>query len=149
MVKVREQPYYEDVEVGTEITPMEKRPGYAQLFMFSAVMRNIHRIHYDQAYAHVEEHPDVLVQGPLHGAFLAQMMTDWIGDDGFLKKLSYSNRGRAVPGDVLTCKGKVTQKHEQEGQHIVECEIWEENQRGEVLTPGSATAILPSRQVRG
>ena len=143
-----EQLYYEDVEVGTEVSPLEKRPGYAQLFMFSAVARNVHRIHYDQAYASEEEHPDVLVQGPLHGAFVAQMLTDWIGVEGFLKRLTYANRGRAVPGDILTCKGKATGKSEEGGQYMVECEVWEENQRGEVLVSGSAVVILPSRQAR-
>ena len=118
---------------------------FTQLFMYSAIQRNAHRIHYDQVFARSEDHPDVILQGPHHGAYVAQLMTDWIGDEGFLKKLSYSNRGKAVPGDILTCKGKVTKKYEEDGQHFVECEIWEENQRGEVLVPGRAVVVLPSR----
>ena len=146
MARNKEQLYYEDVEVGTGIPTLEKRLSNAQLQMYSAIQRNVHRIHYDQVFARSEEHPDVIVQGPLYGAFVVQLVTDWIGDEGFLKRISYSNRGRGIPGDVLTCKGKVTKKYEQDGQHFVECEVWEENQRGEVLVPASALGILPSHQ---
>lgn len=146
MATAKEQLCYESVEPGMEITPLEKRPDYAQLYLYSAVTRNAHRIHYDQAFARSEDHPDVLVHGPLEGAFLAQMLTDWIGGDGFLKKIFYSNRGRAVPGDVLTGKGKVTAKFEQDGQHCVACDIWLENQRGEAIVRGSAVVMLPGRK---
>ena len=141
----KEHLYYEMVEPGMAIPPLEKCASYTQLYLYSAVTRNPHRIHYDQAFARSEDHPDVLVHGPLEGAFLAQLLTDWIGGDGFLKQFFYSNRGRAVPGDVLTCKGKVTEKYERDGQHCVACEIWMENQRGEAIVRGSAVVMLPSR----
>jgi len=149
MITAREQLYYEAVEQGMEIPPLEKHPSYTQLYLYSAVTRNPHRIHYDQVFARSEDHPDVLVHGPLEGAFLAQLLTDWIGGDGFLKQFFYSNRGRAVPGDVLTCKGKVTEKYERDGQHCVACEIWMENQRGDAIVRGSAVVALPSRNQEG
>lgn len=145
MVNTKRQLYYEDVQEGMAVPSLVKRPTHVQLFLFSAVKHNPHRIHYDQAYARCEGHPDVLVTGTIHGAFLTQMLTDWIGDNGFLKKLSYSNRGKAVPGDVLTCEGRVTKRYESEGRCYVECEIWEHNQRDEPLCRGSALVVLPKR----
>ena len=134
-------------QYGSTSTPhLQKRPNYAQLQMYSAIQRNVHRIHYDQAFAPSEEHPDVIVQGPLHGAFMVQLMTDCIGDEGFLKRISYSNRGRGVPGDILTCKGKVTKKYVQGDEHLVDCEIWIEDSKGQNTTPGWATVALPTRE---
>jgi hypothetical protein len=49
------------------------------------------------------------------------------------------------PGDTLLCKGKVTKKYVKGGEHLVDCEVWVENQRGEKFTPGEATAALPTR----
>jgi hypothetical protein len=49
------------------------------------------------------------------------------------------------PGSKVVCKGRVTRKYVENGQHMVDCEIWLENAKGEKTTPGSATAILPSR----
>ncbi len=145
MIETKQQLTYDAVEPGMAIPPLEKRPSYTQLFLYSAITRNAHRIHYDQVFARSEEHPDVLVHGPLSGAFVAQMLTDWIGDGGRLKKLTFSNRGRAVPGDTLTCKGTVIGKREQDEQHLVDCEVWMENQRGEMVVRGSATVALPRR----
>ena len=138
--------FYEDVEVGNEIPPLVKKPGNADIFMFSAITWNIHRIHYDVEFARDHDKlPDVVVQRTLHGCYLAQLLTDWIGVDGTLKKLGWSNRGMAVPGDTLACRGKVTGKYVKDGENYIECEVWIENQQGERITPGSATVVLPSK----
>jgi len=42
-------------------------------------------------------------------------------------------------------KGVVTAKRIEDGQHLVDCDIWAENQRGERTALGSATVALPSR----
>lgn len=139
------QIYYEDAQEGMELPPLVKTPSNVQLFLFSAVTRNPHRIHYDKDYALEEGHPDVLVQGPLQGAMLCSFVTSWMGDDGFLRRFSYSNRGRAVPNEPLTFKGRVLRKFREGDQWAVELEVWEENQRGEVLMPGRAVVYLPSR----
>ena len=140
-------PYFEDVDVGSELPALVKEPNQVQLFLFSAVTWNPHRIHYDKDWAQYEKHPDVVVHGPLHGAFLSQLVTDWMGPRGRLRRLGYSNRGSAFPGDTLTCRGIVQTKRVQDGKHLVECEIWIENQRGEKLTPGAAVIELPSREM--
>ncbi len=137
------QIYFEDVEVGSEITTLVKNPSNTQLFLYSAATRNSHRIHYDKDWAAYEGHPNILVHGPLQGAFLVQVMTDWIGKKGVLKKISYQNRARCFPGTV-TVKGKVTRKYVEKGEHLVDCEIWDE-QDGHICSPGTATAALPSK----
>ena len=44
-------------------------------------------------------------------------------------------------------RGRVERKYLAEGDRpAVELEIWGENQRGEVTTPGHATVLLPSRE---
>lgn len=140
------QVYFDDVREGAELPPAERHTTTAQLFLFSAVTRNPHRIHYDKDYAISEEHPDVIVHGPLHGAMLCSFVTGWIGDEGTLKKFGYSNRGRATTSDTLTFRGTVTRKYERDGEPTVELDIWEENQQGEKLAPGTAVVVLPKRR---
>jgi hydroxyacyl-ACP dehydratase HTD2-like protein with hotdog domain len=139
------QTYFEDLDEGMELPPVARQGSTTQLFLFSAITRNAHRIHYDKDYAESEEHPGVLVHGPLHGAMLSSYVTNWAGDEGWLRKLSYQNRGPATPEDVLTFKGRVTRKYQEGENNIVEIDVWEENQRGEVTVPGSAVVYLPSR----
>lgn len=135
---------FADIKVGNDLPSLVKRPTNIQLFRYSAVTWNSHRIHYDKEYALHEGYPDVLVQAELHGAFLIQLVTDWIGEEGNLTKFSWINRAVAIPGDTLTCKGKIVSKYIKEGKYYIECELWEENQKGEMCARGSATAILLS-----
>jgi hydroxyacyl-ACP dehydratase HTD2-like protein with hotdog domain len=139
------QVYFEDVEVGMAVPPLQKKPSNTLLFLYSAVTWNPQRIHYDKEYTLTEGYRDIIVHGPLRGAFLSQFMTQWIGDEGMLKKLSYSNRDIAYVNEPLTCKGTVTRKWVATGKGYVECEIWVENEHGSRLTPGQATVILPRR----
>ena len=72
-------------------------------------------------------------------------MTNWIGEGGTLKKMSYANRDIAYVNELLACKGTVTRKWIENGLGHVECDIWVENGHGKVLTPGRATVTLPLR----
>ena len=89
--------------------------------------------------------PCVIVHGRLKAAFLAQLMTDWIGEQGMLRNLSCSYRSMDIPGVNLICKGKVANKYIKDNEHHVECEVWVENAKGEKTTLGKATVTLPSR----
>lgn len=133
--------FIEDVAVGDALPELVKVPTAVQLFRYSAVTWNSHRIHLEPDYARKEGHPGILVQAHLHGTFLCQLVTDWAGPRARLVKFGWSNRGRAVPGDTLTCSGRVAAK---DGD-TVELELLEANQRGETCAQGSATIRLPSR----
>lgn len=137
------QRHIEDVSVGDEMPPLVKNASRAQLFQFSAATNNPHRIHYDREYAAVEGHPDVLVHGPLQGAWLSQFVTDWAGPKGRVLALSWQNRARAYPERDLTFKGRVTAI---EGD-VVSLEITEEDDTGATLMPAAAKVRLPSATV--
>jgi acyl dehydratase len=140
-----EQLYYEDVVVGSEITPLVKQPTTRQLVMWAGAVGDYNPIHYDKDFAQSRGLPGVIVHGQLVGAFLGQLMTDWIGERGVLRKLSCSYKGMNYPGETLTCRGRVTKKYVQDGQHYVECNLWAENSKEEKTVLGVAIVVLPSR----
>jgi len=140
-----EQLYYEDVAVGSEIVPLVKQPTTRQLVMWAGASGDYSPIHYDKDFAQSRGLPGVIVHGQLIGSFLGQLMTDWIGEKGVLRKLNCSYRGMNYPGEALTCQGKVTKKYVEDGEHYVECSLWVENPKGEKTVSGKAIVILPSR----
>jgi hydroxyacyl-ACP dehydratase HTD2-like protein with hotdog domain len=73
-----------------------------QLFRFSAVSWNSHRIHYDAEFAASEGFPDVVVQSTLHGESVARYALDWAGPEAELASVSWRNRATAVAGEPLT-----------------------------------------------
>jgi acyl dehydratase len=137
--------YWEDVTEGQEIPPLVKHPTTQQLVKYAGASGDFYQIHYDKDFALSNGLPNVIIHGALKNAWLAQLITDWIGEYGTLKKLSCQYRAMDLPGDTLTAKGRVVRKYVQDGRHYVECEIWIENSKGERTTPGAATVILPSR----
>ncbi|TAK31595.1 MAG: dehydratase [Chloroflexota bacterium] len=140
------QIYYEDVAVGNEVPQLVKNPTTRQLVQWAAGSGDYYEIHYDQEAAHKNGLPGVIVHGKLKTAFLTQMVTDWIGKEGKVRKLSVRYQGMDYPNQQLTCRGKVTAKYERNGEHCVECEVWTENQEGQKTTTGALTVALPSRR---
>jgi len=144
---MEQQLFYEDIEPGSEVTPLVKQPTTKQLVMWAGAVGDYQPIHYDKDFAQARNLPGVIVHGQLVGAFLCQLVTDWIGPAGVLKKISCSYKGMNFPGETITCRGKVTKKYEQDGQHLADCAIWAENPKGEKTAAGTATVALPSRTI--
>ncbi len=140
-----QQVYWEDVKVGDALPTLKKHPTTQQLVRYAGASLDFYQIHYDQDFAKSKGLPGVIVHGALKNAFLGQVVTDWIGEGGALRKLTCQYRGMDYPGQDMLVKGKVTNKYEKNGEHYVECEVWTENPKGEKTTPGQAVVMLPSR----
>jgi len=92
--------------------------------------------------------PGAYDYGPQRVSWMGTLVTNWMGDDAFLKRLRVECRRFNVYGDTQWCKGRVIGKRIHDGAPLVDLEIWAENQRGEVTAPGQATVMLPSRDSR-
>ena len=73
------------------------------------------------------------------------MLTAWQGDDGWLWKLSVQHRRFNFIGNTNWIKGRVISKEQTEVGSEVHLDVWIEDQRGVVISPGSAVVLLPSR----
>ena len=140
-----EQLYYEDIVVGSEITPLVKQPTTRQLVMWAGASGDYYPIHYDKDFAQSKGLPGVIVHGQLVGCFLGQLMTDWMGEQGNLRKLTCSYKSVNFPGEALICKGKVSKKYIEDDEHYIECNLWVENAKGEKTISGKALVTLPAR----
>jgi len=140
-----QQLYYEDIEIGSEITPLLKQPDTRQLVMWAGASGDYNPIHYDKDFARSRGLPGVIVQGQLVFSFLGQLMTDWIGEQGSLKKMNCTYRGINFPGEPITIKGKVTKKYTDAEEHCVECQVWAENPKGEKTVTGTTMVVVPSK----
>lgn len=137
--------YFEDITVGSEITPLIKRPTTRQLVMWAGASGDYNPIHYDKDFAQSRGLTGVIVPGQLVTSFLGQLMTDWIGESGILKKLSCSYKGMNYPGEDIICQGRVGKKYIEGGEHCIECNLWAENASGEKTVTGTAVVVMPVR----
>jgi acyl dehydratase len=84
--------------------------------------------------------------GGQNHCWVIHLLTNWMGDDGWLKRSFIQYRGIVNFSDVVWCRGKVTKKYIDENrEHCVDIETSTVNQRGENVAPGNSTVILPSR----
>ena len=159
--------YWEDVQINEELNPIVRGPltamdgvawikgGVGEFYFCSSRMyRFINKAtgwgDYDpdlKVFLNFHEHSATLAGfGSLKSAYIGMFLTNWMGDDGFIWKMKTTQmRGGGNIGDIFWCKGKVKNKYEDQGRYCVDIDCWLENQRREILTPGSATIILPSR----
>jgi len=139
------QVYWEDVEVAQEIPTLVKHPTHIQMLMWGGAVDDYNPMHADNEIATRAGYPEPIVFGPLIWAFLVQMLTSWIGVDGWLTKITVRHNTPAYAGDEVLCRGKVTLKYVKDGEHYVELQIQADYPSVEAGTIGSATVILPPK----
>jgi acyl dehydratase len=138
--------YVEDVKVGDELPPLVKGPiRQIQLTRYAGASGDFNPIHQDHEFAKAAGMGDVFAHGMLSMGFVAQCVTDWAGA-GAVRKIGVRFAGLVRLKDVITCKGRVLGKSSKNGTHLIEVELWAENQKGEKVVTGKATVGLPSRE---
>ena len=131
-------PTWDTVELGTQLKELVKEPDYKHIFMFSAITWNRHLIHYNSEFAQKEGLPDVVVQRALIGNYLAQFITQWIGENAELMRLEWKVIHSAIPGDKLVCQGEIIEKLVQNTNRLMKCGIQITNQKSEIIATGQA-----------
>jgi len=154
---IKKQLYYEDVKVGDAVTTVSKVASSRMLVQWAGASGDYNPLHYEDDFAKAMWVDRPIVHGQLKRAWLGHLVTNWIGDEGTVKTFSCQFRGMDFPrkmktmhepkdGETWQCKGIVKNKRVENGENLVDCEIWVENGKGEKTTPGSATVALPSKK---
>ncbi|MEM6581568.1 MAG: hypothetical protein AAF699_09860 [Pseudomonadota bacterium] len=129
------------IKAGDALPEREFKPDNVQSMLYNAALWNGHRIHFDEPYAkEVEGYPGLVVAGPLLGDWLNQCVEEWLGEDGRLMSIEYSNRIASYTGDTLFSGGEVVACREADGEVYID--VFIKNEAGEVITPGRAVAKL-------
>jgi acyl dehydratase len=106
----------------------------------------IYAVHYNQAAANAMGVAYQYDVGFQRQCWQIQLMTHWVGDDGWVRHLDAQYRGFVYLSDVVTLGGEVTGKEvDADGEHLVQVRTWARNQRGDDVMPGTATVALPTR----
>ena len=146
----RQKIFFEDAHEGMPLPqatygPMD-RLSYIPV---AIILRDTNPLHLDRVYAQERGLPDVVQQGPLNETFLYRFLTDWLHHPWDIRKTKLRFAANVFPGDMLTCGGVVTRTYhadaEPTNEPLVDCEIWQRNQKGENILTGEATFTLPER----
>jgi hypothetical protein len=103
-------------------------------------------VHWDSTLARSVGVPEAYDYGPERIAWLATMLTNWIGDDGFLSELHCEVRRFNLVGDTTFCRGRVMDKMAREGERgVLRVNVESLDQRGEITAKGWAKVLVPKK----
>lgn len=130
------------LKVGDRLPVAILEPSALQLFRYSAVTWNGHRIHYDRSWAEREGHRGLVVHSHLHAANVMRALTTGLGNGWHIDRAAYRILRPAFEGDRLVATCEVS-NIAPDGSTI-DFKLSETNQNGDVCLDGTATASLRS-----
>jgi hypothetical protein len=169
--------YWEDVQENEELTPLVKGPldisdivsyigvgGYSMAFAlkWKVLKPTLGRAHIDpetgehhlqidwhylDSMARVMGLPYAHSTGRQNEGIIGHLISNWMGDDGFVVRLVCEHRGIWFQGETAWLKGRVTTKYVNDGMHLVDIDAWAENMfTGLKYTLAKATVKLMSKE---
>src|SRR5246127_4581109 len=95
-------------EVSDTIEPLKHTASAFQLFRYSAVTWNPHRIHFDEPYAREEGHRGLALHSHLRAALALRCVTEGLGPRWRVTKFAYRLRRPVYAPADLTYTARVT-----------------------------------------
>jgi 3-oxo-4,17-pregnadiene-20-carboxyl-CoA hydratase beta subunit len=139
------QRYWDDVRDGEVLDGFVMDVTMTRMVLQVSGTQDFYPVHHDRDFARAGGHRDIFLNTGFLRALLCRLVTHWAGDAGVLKRLAFQMRRPHLLGDTIAVKGRVTARREDGERGAVDLEVWVENAREGVATPGSATVSLPRR----
>ena len=129
---------WESIQAGDKLPELKKQPGVTQLVKYAAGSGDFNPLHHDYNFFQSQALGSIIVHGRFKYASLGELVSNWLGHEGRIKKISCQYRGMDYPNKQFICKGQVDKKWEEGGEKLAELTIWAEDEAGKQTTPGKA-----------
>jgi len=124
---------------------MKRHPKWGVKDAQTGTLEPMADVHYESDKSDAIGVPVAYDLGMQRFSWAGHLITNWMGDEGFLKKLNARCILFNVFGDTQFLYGTVSNKWQEGDEYLVEIDIKTVNQRGEETMPGKATVSLPSK----
>ncbi len=130
---------FAELQEGMELEALEKPPiDRVQLVKYAGASGDFNPLHTVDSFAQSAGLDGVIAHGMLSMGFLGQYVRALVGANADIKQMKVRFQRMVKPGDVLTCRGKVTAVSDGEEGKVATFDIAAVNQNGDVVTAGSA-----------
>ena len=138
--------YFEDVELGDQIGPVETIATDEGVASFCEVWSPPTPNRFtDVETARQSGMEGPIVPGIMAMAMMAQLLTDWAGPDS-IRDLDVVFRQPVPHNQPLTLEATITDLRHEDGFNVAECDILMLGAKGERHVVGKAIVSLPSRE---
>ena len=140
------QIYFEDVNEGDEVPAVSFNMTVQRLVIEAGGNRDFNPIHHNTRIAQAQGAPEMYANNVFVQSMWERCVREYIGLDGMVKKVGpFRMRVFNTVGEHVTTKGTVKRKYQENGQNLVELEIWSEHSKGISVGPGPVLVTLPSK----
>jgi len=130
------------VDVGYQLPSLTKTITLEKMRAYSGWPRR--SIHTDDEVARQGGLPRAVLQGIQNMTYLSEMLLKFFGQNWIKTgKISITFIGLVFPGDTMTTKAVVKEKVAEGKATRLVLDIWVENQKGERVVVGTASALMP------
>ena len=137
-------PFFEDIEMGDEIGPVELVATDENVSTFCELWGNPMPNRFtSQAVAESSGLPGPIVPGVMSMAIMSQALTDWAGAEA-LKDLDLVFRQPVPHNKPLLISATITDTRQEDGENLIECDVLMTGTAGERYVGGTALIALPS-----
>lgn len=133
---------------GVQLRTYRKHPAWAFRDPVTHAWEPIYSVHYSVPAAKAVGALYAYDAGVQRHSWVVNLLTNWVGDEGWVKRSYAEYRQFVYHSDVVWLKGKVVKKYEDEGEFCVDIETHGVNQRGDDTIPGMASVALPSKKAK-
>ena len=124
-----------------------KHPRWAYRDPTTNALEPVYAVHYSDYAARLQGAQAAYDVGIQRTCWQIHLLTNWMGDTGFLKSADSQYRSHVYLSDVVRLGGRVVAKEiDEDGAHVVRVLTWATNQRDQNVMPGEATIVLPVRE---
>jgi len=135
-------PDINEYNIGDAIPELTKAPiTRTQLALFAGASGDHNPIHLDDEEARKGGLPGVIAHGMLNMASLGQLLTAFVPQSQ-VRAFSARFVAMTVPGDVISCRGEVTGKRQDNKEDLLDLKIIAVNQKDETVLDGTASVAL-------
>ena len=138
--------WYEDVRVGEEIPSISIGPlSHTQFLFIASSHHDWYPGHHDVEYARAQGLPDIFMNATWQHGMFQRLLCGWAGANALPRRIKYRMGRPVVRHDTVKARGVVTGKRIENGEHLVDLDIWLDKQDADKVAVGSATVVLSSR----
>lgn len=142
-----EQRYWDDVEEGADVPSVAFPLSVYRLVVEAGANRDFNSIHHNSEFARASGAPEMYANTGFLLGMWERALREYIGLDGTIRRIAGFRMKRFnTVGRTVTVRGRVARKWREDGDALIEVEMWSELGDDVTVGPGTVTVALPARK---
>jgi hypothetical protein len=140
------QRYWDDVAEGDDVPPVEFPLTVYRLVVEAGANRDFNAIHHNSEVARASGAPEMYANTGFLLGMWERAIREFAGLDGSVRRITgFRMRRFNIVGQTVVVRGRVAGKRREDGDAVVELELWSEVDGEVTVGPGTVTVALPER----